>query len=143
MSAIVVLIIRILMIVSIYGFLGLAFLALWRELKKTTEQQAANAQPSLSLIIDGSENLQFSQPEIFIGRSANNDIQVIDETVSQHHARIFFQYDHWMLEDSRSTNGTFLNGEVIHAPTILIEEDRIDIGNKTMVVILNRDPTLG
>ncbi|MBM3137960.1 MAG: FHA domain-containing protein, partial [Chloroflexi bacterium] len=110
MSAIVVLIIRILMIVSIYGFLGLAFLALWRELKKTTEQQAANAQPSLSLIIDGSENLQFSQPEIFIGRSANNDIQVIDETVSQHHARIFFQYDHWMLEDSRSTNGTFLNG---------------------------------
>jgi pSer/pThr/pTyr-binding forkhead associated (FHA) protein len=134
MSAIIVLIIRILMVACIYGFLGFAFLALWRELIKTTEQQAATAQPSLSLKIDGTENPHFSQPEILIGRSAENDVQINDETVSLQHARIFYQNNHWMLEDSRSTNGTFLNGDIIHAPTVLIDEDRIDIGNKTLVV---------
>lgn len=134
MSAIIVLIIRILMVVCIYGFLGFAFLALWRELKKTTEQQDATAQPLLYFTIDGTENLQFSQPEIFIGRSVENDIQVIDETVSQQHARIYYQNKNWMLEDSQSTNGTFLNGEIIHSPTVLISEDRIDIGNKTLIV---------
>jgi pSer/pThr/pTyr-binding forkhead associated (FHA) protein len=134
MSAIIVLIIRILMVACIYGFLGFALIAMWRELKRTTEQQTATARPTLSLTIDGTENLQFSQPEILIGRSVENDIQVIDETVSQQHARIFFQNNHWMLEDSQSTNGTFLNGDMIHSAAVLIEEDRIDIGNKTIVV---------
>jgi len=139
MSAIIVLIIRILMVACIYGFLGFALIALWRELKRTLDLQTAAIHPRLSLTIDGSENLQFQQPEILIGRSVENDIQVIDETVSQKHARIFFQNSHWMLEDSRSTNGTYLNGEIIHAAAVLIDEDRIDIGNKTIVV----NPTKG
>jgi pSer/pThr/pTyr-binding forkhead associated (FHA) protein len=139
MSAIIVLFIRILMVASIYGFLGFAFFALWHELKKTTEQQAATAQPSLSINVEGKENLQFSKPEIFLGRSAENDIQIIDETVSQQHARIFYLNNNWMLEDNQSTNGTFLNGEIIHSQTVLIEKDRIDIGNKTLIVSFSKD----
>lgn len=139
MSAIIVLVIRILMVVCIYGFLGFAFFALWRELKKTTDQLTAFTHPSLSIHIEGKEKLQFNQPEILVGRSAENDIQVIDETVSQQHARIYYQNSNWMLEDSQSTNGTFLNGEIIHAPAVLIEKDRIDIGNKTLIVSLSKN----
>lgn len=138
MSAIIVLIIRILMFACIYGFLGFAFLTLWRELKKSTDQQAATAQPTLTINIEGEDNLRFSQPEILIGRSIENDIQIINETVSQQHARIYYLNSNWMLEDSQSTNGTFLNGEIIHSPIVLIDGDRIDIGNKTLIVSLTK-----
>ena len=136
MSAILVLVIRILMVASIYGFLVLAFLALWRELKKYSSDQAELARPTITLLIDGDTRKTYTQPEILIGRSAENDIPLEDETISQRHARIFFLNNNWMVEDSHSTNGTYLNGEIIHAPAVLIDQDRIDIGSKTIEVHL-------
>lgn len=140
MSAILVLVIRILMVVSIYGFLALAFLALWRELKKTSSDQAALAHPTITLLIDGDTRKTYTQPEILIGRGTENDIPLEDETISHRHARIFFLNNNWMIEDSQSTNGTYLNGEIIHAPAVLIDEDRIDIGSKSIEVHLTEKP---
>jgi len=136
MSAILVLVIRILMVVSIYGFLGLAFLTLWRELKKASSDQAAMARPLISLSIEGDTRKTFTQPEIMIGRGTEMDIPLEDETISQHHARIFYLNNNWMVEDCRSTNGTYLNGEIIHSPAVLIDQDRIDIGSKSIEVRL-------
>ena len=134
MSAIIVLIIRILMVLSIYSFLALALLTLWRELKKTSERQATLAHPAITIHIEGKAKRQFLQPEILIGRGLENDIQLTDETISLQHARIYHLNENWMVEDSQSTNGTFLNGESIHSPTVLVDQDRIDIGSKTLEV---------
>lgn len=134
MSAILVLVLRILMVVSIYGFLALAFLALWRELKKTSSDQAALARPTITFSIEGQARKTYTQSEILLGRGTENDIPFEDETISQRHARIFFLNNHWMIEDIQSTNGTYLNGELIHAPAVLIDEDRIDIGSKSLEV---------
>ena len=137
MSAIIVLILRILLVVIIYTFLGLTLFVLWRELQKTSKDQEKLAHPKISFEIDGKDDRSFVQSEIQIGRGVNNDIQIEEEVVSQQHARVYFFHNHWMIEDCQSTNGTFLNGEIIHAPTVIIEGDRIDIGNTTLEVLID------
>ena len=66
--------------------------------------------------------------EVLLGRDPQNDLQLQDETISARHARIFFSNNHWMLEDSLSTNGTYLNDEKILSPTALVENDIIRCG---------------
>ena len=70
----------------------------------------------------------FSQMEILIGRDPQNDLQLQDDTISARHARIFHSNNLWMVEDSQSTNGTFLNNEKILSPTALVEDDIIRCG---------------
>ena len=48
--------------------------------------------------------------EIRVGRSDNNDVTVPHHSVSSHHCTISFLDGQWFLEDSKSTNGTFING---------------------------------
>jgi len=79
--------------------------------------------------------MTFSQPEITIGRGLDNDILLEDETVSLNHARIYLLNKSWMIEDSQSTNGTFLNDEILHLAVILVDQDLIKVGEKIIRVI--------
>ncbi len=140
MSAIIVLILRILLVVCIYSFLGIALLALWQELRKSSKEQEALSHPKITIDIDGKSIKQYAQAEIMIGRGEENDIRFQDETISLQHARIFYFNNNWMVEDSHSTNGTFLNGETIHSPVVMIDGDRIEIGGKTLNVSFHTEP---
>jgi hypothetical protein len=46
---------------------------------------------------------------ITIGRNADNDLTIENETVSHHHARIRAENNVWVIEDLSSKNGTYLN----------------------------------
>ncbi len=46
-----------------------------------------------------------------IGRSPQSEVWLPDTALSGCHARIFRQGGNWVLEDSGSTNGTFVNGQ--------------------------------
>jgi diguanylate cyclase (GGDEF)-like protein len=62
-----------------------------------------------------------------IGRSAKNDLFIDQESISRHHARITFDgKSHW-VQDTGSTNGTFLNDDQVteHA---LRDGDQIRVG---------------
>jgi diguanylate cyclase (GGDEF)-like protein len=48
-----------------------------------------------------------------IGRSSKNDLFLDQESVSRHHARITFDGKHHWVQDLASTNGTYVNDEVI------------------------------
>ena len=69
-----------------------------------------------------------------IGRAADNDIAMDDETASRHHARIFGDDDsshlHFFVQDLASANGTFVNGERI-SKIALQDEDRITFGESS------------
>lgn len=45
-----------------------------------------------------------------IGRAEDNDVVIADGRVSRHHARIVADADGFLIEDSRSSNGTFVDG---------------------------------
>lgn len=47
---------------------------------------------------------------IRIGRDLDNDIRLVDGTVSGHHAIITFDGTNYMIQDVGSKNGTFVNG---------------------------------
>lgn len=57
-----------------------------------------------------SNNFYLNKPTMNVGRAANNDIVVPEQTVSNHHARITIENGSFFLTDLGSTNGTFVNG---------------------------------
>ncbi len=57
-----------------------------------------------------SNNFYLNKPTMMIGRAANNDIVVPEQTVSNQHATITIENGSFFLTDLGSTNGTFVNG---------------------------------
>ena len=51
--------------------------------------------------------------EITIGRSADNDLVIDDQTISGKHCKVTFENGQYFLTDLESTNGTSVNGEKI------------------------------
>lgn len=65
-----------------------------------------------------------------IGRGAENDIVVSEISASRYHAEITFDpdSDQLVIHDLASTNGTFVNRELLEAPQRLNHNDAIRIG---------------
>jgi uncharacterized membrane protein YdfJ with MMPL/SSD domain len=67
-----------------------------------------------------------------------------DPEVSREHARISaFEGGGLLLEDLRSTNGTFVNGSRVAAPTVLKDGDVVWMGTTTLLVRAAGDPLPG
>ncbi|UCE85388.1 MAG: DUF4388 domain-containing protein [Deltaproteobacteria bacterium] len=65
---------------------------------------------------------------VVIGRSSRCDLTVASEAASRRHAEVRFEDGHFVVCDLGSTNGTFLNGELLTATRPLAPGDRIEIG---------------
>jgi hypothetical protein len=50
-----------------------------------------------------------------VGRSPDNNIQIMDKTVSRNHLKIFRKKDEYYIKDLKSRNGTFVNGARVQA----------------------------
>ena len=62
-----------------------------------------------------------------LGRIGTNDIRLLDEMVSGHHAKVIRFQNNYFIEDIVSTNGTFVNGKRIHK-CVLKNGDKISVG---------------
>jgi predicted component of type VI protein secretion system len=71
-----------------------------------------------------------SQP-VSIGRLPDNAIVIDNPAVSGRHARVHREGHHYVLEDLKSTNGTFVNDKPIARHTLL-EGDVVLIGKHTL-----------
>ncbi len=79
------------------------------------------------------EMYQIRKGEIAIGRERDCDIVVTDVGISRKHARIIQDKSgELLIEDLQSTNGTYLNGEVIRTRP-LRDGDRIQLGRTTIL----------
>ena len=67
------------------------------------------------------------EPETTVGRAADADILLDDVTVSRHHARFVLSQEGCRLVDSKSTNGTYVNGKITDAAQ-LRNGDEVHIG---------------
>jgi DNA-binding response OmpR family regulator len=70
---------------------------------------------------------------VTIGRAIENDIVITSKRISREHARVRREGWRAILEDLGSTNGTFLNDERVLTPVELHDEDRITIGDVTLI----------
>lgn len=77
-------------------------------------QESAKVQGILKPQSDaGRADIYIEEDEVRIGKGANVDIRISDEAVSRIHAKITRESENYYLEDLNSTNGTFLNEELL------------------------------
>lgn len=82
----------------------------------------------VSVIALPNNNEIFIKKESFVfGRDTKNDIILNDAFVSRCHCRIFLNEDKYYLEDLNSSNGTFLNGNLIKTVVELKDNDVINL----------------
>jgi pSer/pThr/pTyr-binding forkhead associated (FHA) protein len=141
MSGTIILALRLILAVALYGFLGWTLLFLWREIQKQGTSLANRRVPGINLLIRHGQAApvvkNFTQPEITLGRDPGCDIPLFDDTVSTRHAQLNYHHNQWWLEDLSSTNGTTLNKTSITMPTVLTAGDEIQCGATRLVVNLS------
>jgi phosphoserine phosphatase RsbU/P len=76
-----------------------------------------------------------------IGRKAENDLQLLSDTVSRQHAEIVYEQDIYHLVDVGSKRGTFVNDQLIERYA-LQHLDRIRIGGEEDQEIIFLDETI-
>lgn len=139
MSAIILLVLRVLLAVLLYAFLGWVIFILWRDLRRQGELIAARQPPPLTLTTDEDSpplTRHYSTTEIIMGREQGCDFPINDQTVSSRHARLSFHQNQWWIEDMASTNGTYLNGEVVTAPVVITHGDNLRLGQVGVRIII-------
>ncbi len=72
---------------------------------------------------------------VTIGRLPDNMIVIDNPAVSGRHARVFREGNHYVVEDLKSTNGTFVNEKPIGRHTLL-EGDVVLVGKHSLVFSL-------
>ncbi len=82
----------------------------------------------------GNEYLLPPKGQLYIGRSSDIDLVLIEDMVSRKHAQITVNGNNITIEDLGSTNGTFVNGERITSVSIK-KGDRILIGTSIMKLV--------
>jgi FHA domain len=83
-------------------------------------ERAPGHEPGMIYDIDG---------DLVLGRGDRAEIRLEDPFASSRHARIFEQGNSVVVEDLGSTNGTYLNEEVLQTPRPLHPGDRVRIGD--------------
>lgn len=69
-----------------------------------------------------------SKDEVEVGRSADSTLFLDDITVSRKHALFRKSPAGWVLEDSGSLNGSYINRELVNTATVLKSGDEIQLG---------------
>jgi hypothetical protein len=87
---------------------------------------------------DGGRSFDFDEDIIYIGRSRKNHFQIRDKFVSRRHLKVFKKENNYLIEDLKSKNGTFINGDQIR-PNVRIEvQEGVPIVIGMSVVCLGR-----
>jgi predicted component of type VI protein secretion system len=89
--------------------------------------QDKTAKLSLKFHDDLLQEVALTGGVVTIGRQPDNLLRIDNPIVSGHHARIFWENSHYVLEDNESFNGTYLNNRSV-SKAVLSDGDVIVIG---------------
>jgi hypothetical protein len=87
---------------------------------KLVVERAPGHDPGMIYDLDG---------DIVLGRGERAEIRLQDPFASSRHARVYEQGNIVVIEDLHSTNGTYLNEELLETPRPLHPGDRVRIGD--------------
>lgn len=77
------------------------------------------------------EVYELTNDVMMLGRSDEVDLPISDTSISRRHAMIVNRVDGFFVSDLGSTNGTFVNRELVNTPRRLSEGDKITVGTIT------------
>ncbi len=94
------------------------------------------------IVIYGQEmgrRVRVTTEPLIIGRSPKCDIQVDQESVSRNHCRIRFEGGEFLVRDLGSTNGTYVNDDVVSEDGRLRHGDQLKVGRTILKFIVGDD----
>jgi len=80
------------------------------------------------------KSFTLAKQEIVIGRDHNEDIVINVAEISRRHTRLSLESKGYMVEDLGSTNGTFVNGNRLSEPQLLLPGDSIQLGEAVTLI---------
>jgi len=95
----------------------------------------SRGQPRIMAITSGTQAGQTAELAggvVLIGRGADCQLILDDDYVSTRHARVVAGEDGCYVEDLGSTNGTYVNGQRVTAPTTITLADTVRIGKTVL-----------
>src|SRR3954468_22461593 len=98
------------------------------------------AVPARLMIVgpDGEQIVFLDKPRFTIGRHSGNDLKLTSGAVSREHAAIAVEGDAYVLRDTASKFGTFVNGQRTTMAT-LKHGDHIELGPGSAVTLIFLD----
>jgi pSer/pThr/pTyr-binding forkhead associated (FHA) protein len=123
-------------------FLGLVYLFVWQVARAIGSHLGISVRRDRKqgnrILFVRSESQQGLDAEIsdvtVLGRSPEADLVLDDPYASEFHMRLVAQEHGLTLHDLGSTNGTYVNGRRVTAPTQLKRGDNIQVGKTVMEV---------
>jgi hypothetical protein len=94
--------------------------------------------PALAVRMPGGRTGEFFPLEgagTTIGRSPECDIFLDDITVSRAHAEVREESGGFLISDSGSTNGTYVNRRLLEQPELLADGDEVQVGKFRLAFI--------
>lgn len=139
-NELLVLILRLLLILLAYLFVGWIGYTIFKDLKNNIHQRSQPIIPTIELtaIIDQTSiERRFKIPEVILGRDPACDFPLNEKTISIRHCKLSFHDKQWWVEDLDSTNGSFLNETKITTPVVLTNHDNLRLGKNNVSITIN------
>ena len=92
--------------------------------------------PNAVFLMEGVKSYPLDRAVITIGRMLDNDLVIDDPRVSRHHAQLRAVDGHFVLLDTNSTGGIFVNGRRV-TQTILYPNDSISLAG--VILLFHQD----
>ncbi len=83
--------------------------------------------------VEAGRVFRFTGGAVRMGRSVNNDLQIVDRRMSRNHTEIFFKDGAYFVRDLESKNGTLHNGSPVLKPIKLNFGDLVQLGDSTIL----------
>lgn len=123
-------------------FLGLVYLFVWQVARGIATHLGIHAERrkrrGTKVVIvrsDSQAGLDFTVTDATVlGRSEEADVVLDDPYASEFHLRLVSSENGLTLHDLGSTNGTYLNGRRVTAPTDLRRGDAVQVGKTVMEI---------
>ncbi|MBQ8784244.1 MAG: FHA domain-containing protein [Clostridia bacterium] len=95
--------------------------------------KAPKITPALFIDTVNGDQYPVTHWETSIGRSNSCDITLSFETVSRFHAVLTKQKKGWVITDTLSRTGTYVNGKIIQEPTVIQNGDVLIFGGVSLL----------
>lgn len=123
-------------------FLGLVYLFVWQvaraigsHLGISVRRKRKEGSRVLFVRSESQQGQEFEVSDVVVmGRSDETDFVIDDPYASEFHLRLVSQENGMMLHDLGSTNGTYVNGRRVSAPSELKRGDTIQVGKTVMEI---------
>jgi len=132
------LLVRVFVVVVLYGFLLVLLAIVWRDLRQAAAERPMPLPQGRLVVVEAGEDgpepgASYQLQEVTsLGRTPASTVVLPDPFVSAHHALLTWREGRWWVEDHGSRNGTTLNAELIDRPTVVGPGDLIGIGRAVL-----------